>query len=48
MCLNTELYLVGQHERQLIMSSLDILVSYTIFLATFTVHNGRREAPELA
>ena len=30
------------------MYSLDIHVSYSIFLATFIAHNGPREAPELA
>ena len=30
------------------MYSLDIRVSYSIFLATFTARNGRREVPELA
>ena len=29
------------------MYSLDIHVSYSIFLATFMAHNGPREAPEL-
>ena len=27
---------------------IHVRVSYSIFLATFTVHNGPREAPELA
>ena len=30
------------------MYSLDICVNYSIFLVTFTAHNGPREAPELA
>ena len=30
------------------MYSLDIRVSYSIFLATFTADNDSREAPELA
>ena len=39
-----QLYLVGQRKRQLIMYSLDMRVSYSIFRANFTAHNGSREA----
>ena len=30
------------------MYSLDMCVSYSIFLVTFTARNGPREAPELS
>ena len=43
-----KLYLVGQCERQLRMHSLDISVSYSIFLATFMSRNGSIEANELS
>ena len=37
-------YLVGQHERWLIMYSPDLCASYSTFLASFTAHSGSNEA----
>ena len=41
-----EVYLIGQHERQLTMYSLDLCVSYSTldFVAIFTAHNSSRKA----
>lgn len=43
-CIRTALSLVGQHETQLLMYLLDIIMlRYSIFVATFTAHNVVRE-----
>ena len=37
-----QFYFVGQRERQLIMYSLDICMSYSTYLAIFKAHSGSR------
>ena len=39
-----QLYFVGQRERQPLMYSLGICVSYSTYLVIFMAHNGSREA----
>ena len=39
-----QLYIVGQHEKHLVMYSLDLCVSYFAYLAIFMTHEGSREA----